>query len=87
MFGYNDDVIILLFLTSTSFALKATYPAYGTYDYSHQMPQPAAQAAYGAYPPTYPAQVLNFISAFILEMLCSKVKIICLVSSKNRCKE
>ncbi|OEL33725.1 Pre-mRNA-processing factor 39 [Dichanthelium oligosanthes] len=35
---------------------QAAYPAYGTYDYSHQMPQPAPQAAYGAYPPTYPAQ-------------------------------
>ncbi|KAG2542600.1 hypothetical protein PVAP13_9NG648700 [Panicum virgatum] len=39
-----------------AYAPQATYPAYGTYDYSHQMPQPAAQAAYGAYPPTYPAQ-------------------------------
>jgi pre-mRNA-processing factor 39 len=37
-----------------AYAPQATYPAYGTYDYSHQMPQPAAQAAYGAYPPTYP---------------------------------
>jgi hypothetical protein len=52
------------------------------------MPQPAAQAAYGAYPPTYPpAQVLILISAFILEMLCSKVKTICLVSFKNSWKE
>jgi pre-mRNA-processing factor 39 len=36
---------------------QAAYPAYGNYDYSHQMPQSAPQAAvYGAYPPTYPAQ-------------------------------
>ncbi|CAL4921418.1 unnamed protein product [Urochloa decumbens] len=39
-----------------AYAPQAAYPAYGTYDYSHQMPQPAAQAAYGAYPPSYPAQ-------------------------------
>ncbi|XP_066398056.1 pre-mRNA-processing factor 39-1-like isoform X2 [Miscanthus floridulus] len=40
-----------------SYAQQATYPAYGTYDYSHQMPQPAPQAAaYGAYPPSYSAQ-------------------------------
>lgn len=40
-----------------AYAPQATYPAYGTYDYSHQMPQSAPQAAaYGAYPPTYPAQ-------------------------------
>ncbi|AQL08879.1 Tetratricopeptide repeat (TPR)-like superfamily protein [Zea mays] len=40
-----------------SYAQQAAYPAYGTYDYSHQMPQPAPQAAaYGAYPPTYSAQ-------------------------------
>ncbi|KAM0871484.1 hypothetical protein ACQ4PT_039374 [Festuca glaucescens] len=36
---------------------QATYPAYGAYDYSHQMPQSAPQAAaYGAYPSTYPPQ-------------------------------
>uniref|UniRef100_J3LLA6 Suppressor of forked domain-containing protein n=1 Tax=Oryza brachyantha TaxID=4533 RepID=J3LLA6_ORYBR len=40
-----------------AYAPQATYPAYGTYDYSHQMPQSAPQtAAYGAYPPTYSAQ-------------------------------
>ncbi|ONL94523.1 Tetratricopeptide repeat (TPR)-like superfamily protein, partial [Zea mays] len=40
-----------------SYAQQAAYPAYGTYDYSHQMPQPAPQtAAYGAYPPTYSVQ-------------------------------
>jgi pre-mRNA-processing factor 39 len=50
-------------LTLNLFALQATYPAYGTYDYSHQMPQSAPQAAaYGAYPPTYPAQVLKMFS-------------------------
>ncbi|KAK3150830.1 hypothetical protein QOZ80_3AG0238360 [Eleusine coracana subsp. coracana] len=36
---------------------QAAYPAYGNYDYSHQLPQSAPQAAaYGAYPPTYSAQ-------------------------------
>lgn len=40
-----------------AYAPQAAYPAYGTYDYSHQMPQSAPQApAYGAYPPSYPAQ-------------------------------
>ncbi|KAL6867622.1 hypothetical protein ACP4OV_015646 [Aristida adscensionis] len=40
-----------------SYAPQAGYPAYGTYDYSHQVPQSAPQAAaYGAYPPTYAAQ-------------------------------
>ncbi|KAL6648586.1 hypothetical protein ACP70R_012810 [Stipagrostis hirtigluma subsp. patula] len=40
-----------------AYAPQATYPTYGTYDYSHQMPQSAPQAAaYGAYPPTYSAQ-------------------------------
>ncbi|XP_062216513.1 pre-mRNA-processing factor 39-1-like [Phragmites australis] len=39
------------------YAPQSAYPAYGTYDYSHQMPQSAPQAAaYGAYPPTYSAQ-------------------------------
>lgn len=50
------------------------------------MPQPAPQAAYGAYPPTYPAQVLNLIYAYyILEMLLyiKKVEIICLVTSRH----
>ncbi|WVZ55947.1 hypothetical protein U9M48_006544 [Paspalum notatum var. saurae] len=40
-----------------SYAQQAAYPAYGTYDYGHQLPQPAPQAAtYGAYPPAYSAQ-------------------------------
>ncbi|VAI53145.1 unnamed protein product [Triticum turgidum subsp. durum] len=40
-----------------AYAQQAAYPAYGAYDYSQQMPQSAPQAAaYGAYPPTYPAQ-------------------------------
>ncbi|KAJ1298242.1 hypothetical protein BS78_01G438800 [Paspalum vaginatum] len=40
-----------------SYAHQAAYPAYGTYDYGHQLPQPAPQAAaYGAYPPAYSAQ-------------------------------
>ncbi|KAF8717970.1 hypothetical protein HU200_025435 [Digitaria exilis] len=70
----------------TGYAPQAAYPAYGTYDYSHQMPQPAPQAAYGAYPSTYPAQVLNLIYPYyILEMLLyiKKVEIICLVTSRH----
>ncbi|KAL5219139.1 hypothetical protein ABZP36_019823 [Zizania latifolia] len=40
-----------------AYAPQAAYPTYGAYDYSHQMPQSAPQAAaYGAYPPTYSAQ-------------------------------
>ncbi|GJN08694.1 hypothetical protein PR202_ga26645 [Eleusine coracana subsp. coracana] len=39
---------------------QAAYPAYGNYDYSHQLPQSAPQAAaYGAYPPTYSAQAMH----------------------------
>jgi hypothetical protein len=49
---------------------QAAYPAYGAYDYSHQMPQSAPQAAaYGAYPSTYPSQVWNLISTYICNIL------------------
>ena len=55
----------MLVLDIYYYHLQAGYSAYGGYpNYSHpQMPAAAAPqgAAYGAYPSTYPAQVLDFI--------------------------
>jgi hypothetical protein len=41
---------------------QAAYPAYGSFDYIHQMPQSTHQvAAYGAYHSTYTPQVPNLM--------------------------
>jgi hypothetical protein len=67
-------VSVVLYLTIC--VGQATYPAYGAYDYSHQMPQSAPQAAaYGAYPSTYPPQVPNLLSSNIRKILL-EIKVI-----------